>query len=128
MWVHKELIMNDKNPTREQDLTPQPIPENLVTANELSPPPREELLQAEHPHEKEIDLNKWFPDAETNLNTLFPDIEMKHLLQSITKNKKDMSAIKERLTIENETFDENKDEELTDDSSSSDKAEDIKTD
>ena len=109
--------MNDKNPTREQGLTPQPIPENLVTANELSPPPREELLQAEHPHEKEIDLNELFPDAETDLNNLFPDTEVKHLLKSISKNKKDMKAIKQRLTTENAISDDDKEKEQTDDSS-----------
>ena len=121
--------MNDTNPTREQNPTPQPVPGNSVTVGDLSLSAREEGTLEEQPHEKKIDLNELFPDAETDLNDLFPDIEIKHLLKSITKNKKDMSAIKERLTNENETFGEDEGEELTDDdSSSSDKAEDIKTD
>ena len=120
--------MNDKNPTQEHNPTPPTMSGNSIRADELPSSEKGELSPEEEVHEKEIDLNELFPDMETNLNDLFPDKEVKHLLKSIAKNKKDMSAIKERLTIENETFDENKDEELTDDSSSSDKAEDIKTD
>ena len=120
--------MNDTNPTREQNPTPQGVPENSVTANELSLSIREDFPLEEQPHKKKIDLNELFPDAETDLNDLFPDIEIKHLLKSITKNKKDMSAIKERLTNENETFGEDEGEELTDDdSSSSYEVEDNKT-
>ena len=121
--------MNDTNPTQEQNPISQPVPENPVAADELSLSAREELPREEQPHEKEIDLNILLPDAVTNLNDLFPDVEIKHLLKSITKNKKDISAIKERLTSENETSDEDKEEELTDDNSSgSDKAEDSKID
>jgi len=66
---------------------------------------------------------------ETNLNDLFPDTEVKHLLQKIIKNKKDMNSIKERLTNENKTFDEeDKAEDLTDDLSSANKSGDIKID
>ena len=78
--------------------------------------PAEPRLEG-RPNEKKIDLNLLFPDTETNLNDLFPDAEVKHLLKSITKNKKDMSAIKERLTNENETSDEDEEEALTDDDS-----------
>ena len=123
----KEPSMNDPNPTREQNSTPQPVPENSAMDDELSLP-TEPRLEG-RPNGKEIDLNLLFPDTETDLNDLFPDAEVKHLLKSITKNKKDMSAIKKRLTTENETSDKDEEEELTgNDSSSSDTAEDNKTD
>ena len=114
----REPSMNDPNPTREQNSTPQPVPENSAMDDELSLP-AEPRLEG-RPNEKEIDLNLLFPDTETNLNDLFPDAEVKHLLKSITKNKKDMNTIKKRLTTENETS--------GNDSSSSDTAEDNKTD
>ena len=107
--------MNDKNPTQEQNPTPQPVLKDSVTADELSRPTRKELPFEENPYEKEIDLNELFPESGTNLNDLFPDLEVKHLLKSITKNKKDLSAIKERLTTENTTPDKDKEEELAND-------------
>jgi hypothetical protein len=55
------------------------------------------------PVEKEIDLNLLFPDSEADLNALFPDEDIKHLLKSVTKNKKDLHSLKERFLQENET-------------------------
>ena len=54
------------------------------------------------PVEKEIDLNLLFPDSEADLNALFPDEDIKHLLKSVTKNKKDLHSLKERFLQENE--------------------------
>ena len=58
------------------------------------------------PVEKEIDLNLLFPDSETDLNALFPDADIKHLLKSVTRNKKDLHSLKERFIQENETDDD----------------------
>lgn len=58
------------------------------------------------PVEKEIDLNILFPDSETDLNALFPDADIKHLLKSVTRNKKDLHSLKERFLQENETEDD----------------------
>ncbi|VAX32584.1 hypothetical protein MNBD_NITROSPINAE05-112 [hydrothermal vent metagenome] len=55
------------------------------------------------PVEKEIDLNLLFPDSEADLNALFPDEDIRHLLKSVTKNKKDLHSLKERFLQENET-------------------------
>ena len=107
--------MNNKDPIQGQTPTFQSVPENSVTDDKITRPMRDELHLEEHSHEKEIDLNELFPDVETNLNDLFPDVEVKHLLKSITKNKKDLSAIKERLTTENTTPDKDKEEELAND-------------
>ncbi len=113
--------MNDIDPSLEQSPTPRPVPENSIAADEPAPATQEELPVVEHPHEKEIDLNELFPDAETDLNDLFPDTEIKHLLKGITKNKKDMNTIKERLTTENETPEE-KEEEPAENSPAPDEA------
>jgi hypothetical protein len=64
-----------------------------------------------------------FPDADTDLNNLFPDDEVKHLLKNIIKNKKDMGLIKERLATENKTPEESKEGENTEDSSEPDNKE-----
>jgi len=63
----------------------------------------EASLNPAEPEEKEIDLNLLFPDSENDLNALFPDEDIKHLLKSVTKNKKDLHSLKERFLQENET-------------------------
>ena len=74
---------------------------------------QEETPLEKHLDEQTIDLNELFPDADTDLNNLFPDDEVKHLLKNITKNKKDMGLIKERLATENETTEESKEKKNT---------------
>lgn len=79
-----------------------PVPES-------SKPQAAEESSAETPvptPEKEIDLNALFPDAEDDLNTLFQDEDLKHLLKSVSKNKKDLHALKNRFLEENETDDD----------------------
>jgi hypothetical protein len=61
------------------------------------------------PVEKEIDLNLLFPDSEADLNALFPDEDIKHLLKSVTKNKKDLHSLKERFLLENEADEDEED-------------------
>ena len=80
---------------KQSDTTPKD-PEGT---NEASSSPLE-------PMEKEIDLNLLFPDSETDLNALFPDEDIKLLLKSVTKNKKDLHSLKERFIQENETADD----------------------
>ena len=65
------------------------------------------------PVEKEIDLNLLFPDSEADLNALFPDEDIKHLLKSVTKNKKDLHSLKERFLQENEADAHEEDSEET---------------
>jgi len=121
--------MKDKNSTREQNPTSPPLSEKSVVADKLSQPTSEQLTSEEYLDEKEIDLNELFPGAETDLNDLFPDAAVKHLLKKITKNKKDMSVIKERLTAENEIPQEGKEDELINiDSSKAHKTEAGRTD
>ena len=48
---------------------------------------QEETPLEKHLDEQTIDLNKLFPDADTDLNNLSPDDEVKHLLKNIIKNK-----------------------------------------
>jgi len=83
----------------------QPVSESPQTS---TPVPEETFLEPES-QEKEIDLNILFPDAETDLNSLFPDEEMRHLLKSVSKNRKDLHALKDRFLMENETEDDAKD-------------------
>ena len=106
--MNKEVIMNDDSKNQDENLVAQSISEISVVADELSKHANEQLPPEAQQHEKEINLNELFPDKEANLNALFPDAEVKHLLKSIAKNKKDMTAIKERLKNENEAPNEDK--------------------
>ncbi len=81
----------------------KPVPEASPPASEGTD---ETSLNPLEPVEKEIDLNLLFPDSEADLNALFPDSDIKHLLKSVTKNKKDLHSLKERFIQENETEDD----------------------
>ncbi|UCD10904.1 MAG: hypothetical protein JSU88_09530 [Nitrospinaceae bacterium] len=75
-----------------ENIEPQAAPAPNCEADEKSTAQVEEL---------EIDLNHLFPGEETDLNVLFPDEDIKRLLKNISKNKKDLHAIKERISDEN---------------------------
>ena len=122
MWTNKEAFLNNKNPTQEQNSTPQPITQNSVS-DEESPSTQDETPLEKHLNEQTIDLNELFPDADTDLNNLFPDDEVKRLLKNIIKNRKDMGLIKERLATENKTPKESKGGDNTEDSSELDNKE-----
>ena len=80
-------MLNEENPRGPDDTGDQEVPGKEVASEEEAPPSRAE----------EIDLNKVFPEVETNLNALFPDPEMKRLLKKVQKNKKDLTALRERF-------------------------------
>ncbi|MEE9257934.1 MAG: hypothetical protein V3U37_00200 [Nitrospinaceae bacterium] len=108
--------MNEPNPPVSEDPNPIETPESDTPQEQDEAP---ELTDAPKPSpfaelEREIDLNVLYPDAETNLNELFPEREMKRLLKSINKNKKDLHRMRERFCDENEVEDDEADEELDD--------------
>ena len=127
MWKNKEAFLNNTDPTQEQNSTPQPITKNSVSGDG-SPSMQEETPFEKHLDKLTIDLNELFPDADTYLNNLFPDYEVKHLLKNIIKDKKDMRLIKERLATENKTPKESKEGENAEGSSEPDKTENTETD
>ena len=69
--------------------------------NAPQPPVKENDLPASEPAEKEIDLNVLFPEEGGDLNALFEDDEIKRLLKNISKNKKDLHSMKDRISEEN---------------------------
>jgi hypothetical protein len=107
--------MNDTGPIQEENPIPSQATKNTIEEDTLAPSQGNEHAE-KHPNEKDVDLNELFPDTEADLNSLFPDAEVKDLLKNIIKNKKDMGSIKERLTNENKTSEENKKEDAFDDS------------
>ncbi|OGW28815.1 MAG: hypothetical protein A3K09_06840 [Nitrospinae bacterium RIFCSPLOWO2_12_FULL_47_7] len=66
----------------------------------LTPVPQEQLTtEVPTPDgENEIDLNVLFPGEENDLNQLFPEAEMKHLLKKVSKNKKELHLMVDRFT------------------------------
>ena len=97
--------MDNTNSPEEQNTAPQLAKESSISGDGSSPIPEKSSLE-KHLDEQAIDLNKLFPDSEMDLNHLFPDTEVRHLLKNITKNKRDMNLIKDRLVTENETSEE----------------------
>jgi hypothetical protein len=89
----------------------KPIPDSPPSVPEDK---GETLSGPAEPVEKEIDLNLLFPDSEKDLNALFPDADIKHLLKSVTRNKKDLHSLKERFLQENETDDDSEENESND--------------
>ncbi len=87
----------------EDNATPTPKQESAGANDDpqASAEPAAESPAAES-HAHEIDLNTLFPDAEEDLNALFPDEEMKQFLKSVSRNKKDLSALNERFIQENQ--------------------------
>jgi len=114
--------LNSVNPSQDPKSTPDLISKNSPPDDESSSMKEESSLE-KHLDEQTIDLNELFPDTEADLNNLFPEEEVKHLLKKIIKNKKDMGMIKKRLTTENETSDDNKEENRFEDSPELDKTE-----
>ena len=114
--------MNDTSPIKGQNPTSQLVTKNSVSSDE-SLSMQEKTSLEKHLDKHSIDLNELFPDAETDLNNLFPDDEVKHLLKNITKNKKDLGLIKERLATENEIPKKNKEKKVTRGSSEPDNTE-----
>lgn len=67
--------------------------------------PSNERPPSHPPEEKPVDLNLLFPEAETDLNQLFPDKEMKHLLKDISKSKKDLGKMMNKIAETTEAED-----------------------
>lgn len=104
----KELFMNDTNLTQKENVISLQPSKNKVAATELPSSVEGETDLDNSAYEREIDLNELFPEVKIDLNDLFPDAQLKQLLKSIIKNKKEMSTIKERLATENQTSGEKK--------------------
>ena len=77
----------------------QPLPlaqngENLPQAPETSPPP-----EAAIPQQEPIVLSKLFPDAKQDLDSLFPDPQMKELLKEIQRTRQGNQRFLKRLNL-----------------------------
>ncbi len=75
-------------------------PEEAPAEAGVSNAPQGETVEADGTEEaeKEIDLNRVFPDVEGDLNELFPDLEMKTFLKKIKRNQKDLDRMKENFS------------------------------
>ena len=80
-------MLDEENPRGPDDTGDQEVLGQKAASEEEAPSSRAE----------EIDLNRIFPEVETDLNALFPDQETKRLLKKVQKNKKDLTALRERF-------------------------------
>ncbi len=88
----------------EEQSNPTPEPQEAADTPQTPAEPVEtgDAASASDPHTHEIDLNPLFPGEDKDLNALFPDQEMKQFLKSLSRNKKDLSALNERFIQENQ--------------------------
>ena len=83
-----------------EDETPSPVQppgqntETLPQAPDTSP-----LPQAAVPQQEPIVLSKLFPDAKQDLDTLFPDTQMKELLKEIHRTRQGNQRFLKRLNL-----------------------------
>ena len=70
--------------------------------NDIAPPggTRSLLLVRPQPAEEPIELRKLFPGAQQDLDTLFPDPNMKKLLKEIVENRKRNESFVKKINIE----------------------------
>jgi len=73
---------------------PENKPENNPAAPESGQPPSAGQPQ---PAEEPIVLSKLFPDAQQDLDALFPDPGMKKLLQDVVRNRKQNERFVKRI-------------------------------
>jgi hypothetical protein len=66
------------------------------------PPPAEAAV----PQQEPIVLSKLFPDAQQDLDTLFPDPQMKELLKEVHRNQQGNQRFLKRLNLSNLQADE----------------------
>ena len=84
--------MENENPSPVQP--PAQNAETLPQAPEASPPP-----QAAIPQQEPIVLSKLFPDAKHDLDTLFPDAQMKELLKEVQRTRQGNQRFLKRLNL-----------------------------
>ena len=82
-----------QSPTQSAETPPQ---------SQEPPPPAEAAV----PHQEPIVLSKLFPDAQQDLDTLFPDPQMKELLKEVHRNRQGNQRFLGRLNLSNLQTDE----------------------
>jgi hypothetical protein len=69
------------------------------TGEELDPAQEPPLPSEALPPEEPILLNKLFPDAKHDLDSLFPDTQMKHLLRELYRTRQRNQRFLKRLNL-----------------------------
>jgi hypothetical protein len=95
--------MTEHNPSQSDPTPSSPEMESLTA--ETFPP-------ASKP-EDEVNLNELFPDADQDLNDLFPEPELKSLLKKVHKHKNDIEKIKDRFQEDQDDADSTESEAAT---------------
>ena len=89
--------------------SPAQAPVESPTQSAETPPPSQETPlpgEAAVPQQEPIVLSKLFPDAQQDLDTLFPDPQMKELLKEVHRIRQGNQRFIKRLNLSNLQADE----------------------
>jgi hypothetical protein len=91
-WPFFDTIQKGGSMEKEKQSGPQ-------TGEDLAPVQEPPLPSEAHPPEEPILLNKLFPDAKHDLDSLFPDTQMKHLLRELYRTRQKNQRFLKRLNL-----------------------------
>jgi hypothetical protein len=95
--------LEDETQSPDQDPVQPPAPSaGTPPQSQETPPPAEGAV----PQQEPIVLSKLFPDAKQDLDTLFPDPQMKELLKEVHRTRQGNQRFLKRLNLSNLHADE----------------------
>jgi len=105
------ILTSRRDPVENENETQSPAqaPVQPPTQSAETPPQSQETpppAEAAVPQQEPIVLSKLFPDAQQDLDTLFPDPQMKELLKEVQRNRQGNQRFLKRLNLSNLQTDE----------------------
>jgi len=104
-WLAFGILMGRRDAVENETQLPLQSPAQSAE----TPPPSQETpppAEAAVPQQEPIVLSKLFPDAQQDLDALFPDPQMKELLREVHRNRQGNQRFLKRLNLSNLQADE----------------------
>ena len=98
----RDAVENETQPPAQAPVQPPTQSAETPPQSQEPPPP----AGAAVPQQEPIVLSKLFPDAQQDLDTLFPDPQMKELLKEVQRNRQGNQRFLKRLNLSNLQTDE----------------------
>jgi hypothetical protein len=93
-----DILKKRRNAVEDETPSPVQTPTQNADTSPLAPE-TSSLPQAIIPQQEPIILSKLFPDAKQDLDTLFPDTQMKELLKEIHRTRQGNQRFLKRLNL-----------------------------
>jgi hypothetical protein len=103
------ILTNRRKAVEDETQSPAQDPVQPPAQSAETPPPSQETLAPAEiavPQQEPIVLSKLFPDARQDLDTLFPDPQMKELLKEVYRTRQGNQRFLKRLNLSNLHADE----------------------